>query len=139
MLKFKETAIYKDLNGKKLIQGNQPMNAMFMSIFARECYSNFKIIMTNHFSDPCAEPWKVDCSYKSNVVRIWQKIAEYEYIPFLLRINIMLIKILHYSNMVFITTIFLGVAIFAIALKSSLAYYMFELGVFWFIIVLLFF
>ena len=78
---FKETAIYKDKNGHKLLKGNQPMIAMFMAMYAKENFPKFTETLVTHFDKVNHRNWSVISDFKSNVVRIWQKIAEYENVP----------------------------------------------------------
>jgi len=49
--------------------------AMFMILFAQECYAKFNLVCTHHFENT---PWTLETDYKSNVVRVWQKINEYQ-------------------------------------------------------------
>ena len=61
------------------------MIAMFMAIYATECFPEFREAFNKHFQ---GKSWQLVTDFKSNVVRIWQKIAEYENLP--------LIKIIQY-------------------------------------------
>ena len=45
-----------------------------MTMFAQECYGKFNWISLNHFENT---QWTLKNDYKSNVVRVWQKINEY--------------------------------------------------------------
>jgi hypothetical protein len=59
------------------------MVAMFMAIYAQECFPTFSETMKLHFKNKTeVGTWKLNQGFKSNVVRIWQKIEEYEEIPF---------------------------------------------------------
>ena len=48
---FTQTAIYNDKHGKRLRNGNNPMIAMFLSLFAQECYPRFNHCIQNHFKN----------------------------------------------------------------------------------------
>ena len=73
---FKTTAVFNDDEGKKLrLSVANPKKAMFMTLFAQECYAKFNACTHNHFKDT---PWNIKNDYKQNVVRVWQKINEYQ-------------------------------------------------------------
>ena len=75
---FKNTGIYEDQEGKKLRNGDNSMVAIFMFMFAQECFPKFNRVVTEHFE---ALVEVGTCSmmtdFKTNIVRIWQKINEY--------------------------------------------------------------
>ena len=76
MPKFKKTAIYNDEKGTTLRNGNNSMIAMFMAMFAQECFPKFNRVMKERFKDK--PEWEIKTDFKTNVVRIWQKINEYQ-------------------------------------------------------------
>jgi len=66
---FKSTAIYNDEKGTKLRNGNNAMIAMFMAMFAQECYPRFNAAMRRRFEH--RQDWEIKTDFKTNVVRIW--------------------------------------------------------------------
>lgn len=72
---WNESPIVKDPEAARLLNGNQPMMAMFMAMFAQEQYPHFKEVVDAHFKDFNCE---VQCSYTNDAVQIWQKITDYE-------------------------------------------------------------
>ena len=46
---FKKSPIVKNKHGKALMNGTQPMVAMFMAIYAQECFPTFRETMRTHF------------------------------------------------------------------------------------------
>ena len=56
-----------------LKNGEQSMKALFLAMVGKDIYYNFKLKLENHFA---TTPWPIITSYKKNVVRIWQKIAD---------------------------------------------------------------
>jgi len=78
---FKETAIYKDENGERLrVSGNNSMIALFMAMFAKEVFPKFNEVFRTHFEkcDTLPPNFTATNDYKGNVIRIWQKINEYQ-------------------------------------------------------------
>ena len=65
---FEKTAIFQDEQAQKLRNGGNVKKAMFMTMFATECYAKFNTLSTHHFS---TTPWKLSNDFKSNVVRVW--------------------------------------------------------------------
>ena len=82
------------------------MIALFMGMLAKECYPKFKEGMKSHFQDKT--DWKVIYNYKSNIIRIWQKIAEYENVPF--------VRVIQYQIMD--KTFFIGITLILVVLFS---------------------
>jgi len=83
-----------------------------MEMYAMECFPRFNEVVKNHFKDEIQEKgWTVSNCYKSNVVRIWQKIKDYQknYTPLsrfkyhFIDITFMICKIL--GILIFITLI----------------------------------
>jgi hypothetical protein len=51
------------------------MIAIFMGAFGQECYPLFNSAAVEHFE---GKPFTISNDYKSNVIRIWEKINEYQ-------------------------------------------------------------
>ena len=52
------------------------MIAMYMAIYAQECFPKFSEILKNHFKGLVNENWEpmnweIKLGYKENVIRIW--------------------------------------------------------------------
>ena len=73
---FSQAAIYKDSYGKTLLNGSNAMIAMFMTVFGQEVFTKFNLAFESHFEGK--EDWEIKSNFKTNSVRIWQKINEYQ-------------------------------------------------------------
>ena len=49
--KFKETAVARDKIGSQLLNGKNSMIAVFMAMFAQECFPRFNEVSQHHFKD----------------------------------------------------------------------------------------
>ena len=51
--------------------GDNCKKALFITLFAQECYAKFNWLSTLHYENT---PWTLKNDYKRDVVRVWQKI-----------------------------------------------------------------
>ena len=110
---WNQIAINKDTHGKLLMGGNQTMTAIALGMIGQDQFPEFNEIMKAVMLQPIAQQLKlsVKAGYKDGIVRIWQKMAEYEHISAL--------KILHHKVQVWLYVtalcIFTALCSFAVA------------------------
>ena len=77
---WKDIAINKDINGRALLRGHQPEVAIGLGMVAQDQYPEFNELMKNAVAGSEAKELdlSVKVGYKKGVVRIWQKLAEYD-------------------------------------------------------------
>ena len=70
----------KDTDAKKLMIGNQTTTAVALGMVAQDVYPKFNEMMKRILNHPEAENFTVKNGFKKGIIRIWQKLAEYDLI-----------------------------------------------------------
>jgi len=72
--KWKDTAIYRDKEGKKFLKQDLPY---FLKMHAQECFPYFNETIKSHFKNqPEAKEWYVKNEYQSNINRLRNRIDQ---------------------------------------------------------------